>query len=156
MLLTTCTRIIWANLTGSWRRMTIRILWWRTWDFFYPAMTAVNLGRKGTFLPIAQAMGIRIVLASSGVARNNFRRPYLLVMHARTEVVSLYYEDPSSWCIFAPLLYCRLRRRLLVCSEVYSHQDCHLVSIHCVLYVGTNLSVSFYQAVQWSLLSKWL
>ena len=53
------------------------------------------------FLTIAQAIDIRIVLASSGVARNYFRRPCLLtrrlvVMHARTEVVSLYYEYDSS------------------------------------------------------------
>ena len=54
-------------------------------------------------LPIAQAMGIRIVLASSGVCAELFpsAMPCLLtrrlvVMHARTEVVSLYYEDDSS------------------------------------------------------------
>ena len=66
-------------------------------------------------------MGIRNVVAS-GVARNYFRRPCLLtwrlvVMHARTEIVSLYYGDDSSWCMFAPMLY-RFRRVLLVCREV--------------------------------------
>ena len=58
----------------------------------------------------------------------------LVLMHARTKVVSLYYGDDSSWCMFAPTL-CRFRRGLLVCSKAYSHQDCvswYLYTVYCM------------------------
>ena len=105
-------------------------------------------------LPIAQAMGIRIVLASSGFARNYFRRP----CHA-------YWHDVSWWCMLVPRL-CRYTTRTIR-LDVYSHV-CYIVAFgvdysYVVEYirtktvsVGTNLSGYFYLTVQWSLLSKWL
>ena len=85
---------------------------------------------------IVMTMGIRNVV-TSGVARKlYFRRPYLLtwrlvVMHARTEDVSLYNEDDSSWCMFAPMSCC-FRRGLLLCSEEYSDQDCVICCLYTV------------------------
>ena len=93
-------------------------------------------------LPTNQSRDVTAIIPIGffrGCAEFFFRRPCLLtwrlvLMHARTKVVSLYYGDDSSWCMFAPM-FCRFRCGLLVCSKAYSHQDCvswYLYTVYCM------------------------